>query len=74
MTRTDMREWLEFARRKTLELLDAIATRPDAVAVLKWRPGPGRAHIAWQLMHLAATDDRHLNVRMGGGEPSAPTS
>ena len=34
-----------------------------------WRPGPGRAHIAWQLMHIAATDDRHVHVRMTGGQP-----
>src|SRR5436305_15273363 len=72
MTKTDMLEWLEFARGKTLGLLDAVATRPDALVILKWRPGPGRAHLAWQLMHIAATDDRHLTVRMKGGEPSAP--
>ena len=72
MVKTIYLEWLEFARRKTLDLLDAVATRPDAETILKWRPGPGRAHVAWQLMHLAATDDRHLKVRMQGGEPSAP--
>src|SRR5262249_37821090 len=55
-----------------LELLDAIEASPDAAAILAWRPGPGRAHVAWQLMHVAATDDRHLNVRMRGGEATEP--
>jgi uncharacterized damage-inducible protein DinB len=68
MTRSDLQSFLEMSRRKTLELLDSIAKRPDAPAILGWRPGPGRAHIAWQLMHIAATDDRHLCVRMKGGE------
>jgi uncharacterized damage-inducible protein DinB len=68
MSRTEMRKQLEFVRKKTIELLDTIAKQPDARKILAWRPGPGRAHIAWQLMHIAATDDRHLNVRMRGGE------
>jgi hypothetical protein len=70
MTRADIRSFLEFTRKKTLDTLDAIAKRPDAAELLAWRPGPGRAHIAWQLMHIAATDDRHLGVRMKGGEPA----
>lgn len=69
MTRADLQEFLDFNRKKTLELLDSIAKRPNPAAILGWRPGPGRAHIAWQLMHVAATDDRHLYVRMKGGEP-----
>jgi predicted CopG family antitoxin len=72
MTRTDLKELLEFSRRKTLELLDNIAGRPEAAAILAWRPGPGRAHIGWQLMHIAATDDRHVHVRMMGGQPTEP--
>jgi uncharacterized damage-inducible protein DinB len=70
MTRADVRSYLEFVRKKTLDTLDAIAKRPDAAELLAWRPGPGRAHVAWQLMHIAATDDRHLGVRMKGGEPA----
>ena len=69
MTRADVRSFLEFVRKKTLDTLDAIAKRPDATELLAWRPGPGRAHIAWQLMHIAATDDRHVHVRMLGGQP-----
>jgi len=72
MNNADLQSIMEFARKKTLDLLDAIARRPDPAAVLGWRPGPGRAHIAWQLMHVAATDDRHLYVRMKGGEPREP--
>jgi len=67
-----MRKQLEFVRKKTLELLDNIAKEPDAAKILAWRPGPGRAHIAWQLMHIGATDDRHVNVRIRGGEASNP--
>src|SRR5438067_1122707 len=70
MTAADLVAWLEFSRKRTMDLFDTIAKRPDAPAVLAWRPGPGRAPIGWQLMHLGATDDRHLNVRMKGGEPS----
>jgi hypothetical protein len=69
MTPAAAREFLEFTRRKTLATLDAVAGLPDPAAALGWRPGPGRAHVAWQLMHIAATDDRHLYVRMRGGEP-----
>jgi hypothetical protein len=69
MTTSDLQEFLEFSRKKTIDLLDTIAKRPDPAAILGWRPGQGRAHIAWQFMHIAATDDRHLYVRMKGGEP-----
>lgn len=72
MTTTDLVELMEYNRKRTMNLLEAIGNRSDAKAALAWRPGPGRAHIAWQLMHLAATDDRHLNVRMTGGEPVSP--
>src|SRR4051812_32129772 len=72
MNVADLERLLVRARRKTLELLDAIEASPDPAAILAWRPGPGRAHVAWQLMHVAATDDRHLNVRMRGGEAKEP--
>jgi hypothetical protein len=71
VTQTDLVQLLELSRRKTNELIEAIAARPEPAAVLGWRPGPGRAHLAWQLMHIAATDDRHLNVRMRGGEAAS---
>ena len=72
MSKVEMRKQLEFTRKKTLDLLESIAKLPNAAEILGWRPGPGRAHIAWQLMHVAATDDRHLNVRIGGGKAVEP--
>ena len=33
---------LEFARVRTLGLLDSIEKEPDPQAILAWRPGPGR--------------------------------
>ncbi len=72
MNAADLESLLERSRRKTLELLEAVAAFAETAALLGWRPGPGRAHIAWQLMHIAATDDRHLNVRMQAGEPREP--
>ena len=56
---------MDFCRGRTLDLLEKIeAHEADTQEILSWRPGPGRAHIAWQLMHLAASDDRHLNQRL----------
>lgn len=72
MSRNVLRKHLEFPRVKTLELIEMIATHPDADQILIWRPGPGRAHIAWQLMHIAATDDRHLNARIRRCDPVSP--
>jgi hypothetical protein len=72
MSRIEMRKQLEFVRKKTLDLLETIAKEPEATAILGWRPGAGRAHIAWQFMHIGATDDRSLNVRIRGGEPKSP--
>src|SRR4051812_26862561 len=69
MTIADMIEFLEFNRQKTTAFLDTLAKQGDVSKVLAWRPGPERAHIAWQLMHIAATDDRHVHVRMTAGQP-----
>src|SRR5438270_12097243 len=72
MTIADLIEVLDFNRSKTLAFIDNLAKQENAAKVLAWRPGPGRAHIAWQLMHIAATDDRHVHVRMAppGGQPN----
>src|SRR5438445_5135619 len=72
MTFADLIEVMDFSRQKTLALLDNLAMQPNVQSVLGWRPGPGRAHLAWQLMHIAATDDRHVHVRMLGGQPQEP--
>ncbi|HRX79322.1 MAG: DinB family protein [Planctomycetaceae bacterium] len=47
----------EFNRSRTLGLLDRIEQMPDPQAVLGWRPGVGRAHIGWQLMHIGVTEE-----------------
>ena len=70
---------LDFTHSRTLGLLDKIEkSGSDVAAVLAWRPGPGRAHLAWQAMHLAAVWDKYLNVRLkdiaggGDGQPDDP--
>lgn len=54
----------EFNRDRTLGLLDKIAEHSDPAAVLGWRPGPGRAHIAWQLMHIGVTEEIFATERL----------
>ncbi|HLL91084.1 MAG TPA: DinB family protein [Tepidisphaeraceae bacterium] len=64
---------IDFARARLIGILDAIErSGQNPAAVLAWRPGPGRAHIAWQAMHCAATHDRYLNVRIRGGAETDP--
>lgn len=59
---------LEFTRARLLGSLTTIEkSGQDTSKVLAWRPGPGRAHIAWQAMHCAATHDKYLHVRILGG-------
>lgn len=72
MSMSVLLEVFDYAREKTIAFVDGLAKLPDPKAALAWRPGPGRAHIAWQLMHIAATDDRHVHIRMKGGEPQRP--
>ena len=50
-------ESFAFNRSRTLALLDSIAEMESPAAVLGWRPGEGRAHIAWQLMHIGVTEE-----------------
>ena len=47
----------EFNRGRTLSLLDRVEQMPDAQQVLGWRPGLGRAHVGWQLMHIGVTEE-----------------
>jgi hypothetical protein len=59
---------LDFTRARLLGSLTTIEkSGQDPAKVLAWRPGPGRAHIAWQAMHCAATHDKYLHVRLLGG-------
>lgn len=62
---------VDWARSKLLASLDAIekGAGADVQQALGWRPAPGRAHIAWQAMHCAASLDKILNVRIKGGQP-----
>lgn len=64
-----MLECMDFARARLLGILGAVEkSGQDVTKVLAWRPGPGRAHIAWQLMHCAAT--YHVNAsRLKGATP-----
>lgn len=59
----------EFNRSRTLGLLDQIAETADPAAVLGWRPGAGRAHIAWQLMHTGITEELFATERLLGTPP-----
>lgn len=60
----------DFSRSRLLGILETIEkSGQDVAKVLAWRPSPGRAHIAWQAMHCAATHDRYLNVGLRGGAP-----
>jgi len=63
---------LEFSRVRLLASLDETEkSGRDLASVLAWRPGPGRAHIAWQALHCAATHDRYVNTRLRGNPAPA---
>lgn len=51
-------------RQKTLGLLETIEKMPEPQKILAWRPGPGRAHIAWQLMHIGVTEELFASERL----------
>ena len=55
---------IEFNRTRTIGLLDAIVKEPDPQRILGWRPGPGRAHIAWQLTHVGVTEELFATERL----------
>jgi hypothetical protein len=62
---------LDFNRSRLLGILTTIEkSGQDPQKVLAWRPAPGRAHIAWQAIHCAATHDKYLNVTVKGGKPT----
>lgn len=63
----------DFGHARLLESLQTIEkSGADPAKVLAWRPGAGRAHIAWQAMHCAATLDNYVNARLHGGKPGDP--
>lgn len=55
---------MQFNRVRTLDLLDRIEQEAVPHEVLGWRPGPGRAHLAWQLMHIGITEELFATERL----------
>lgn len=65
-------EQYAFNRSRTLGLLDRIEKMSDPQAVLAWRPGEGRAHIGWQLMHIGVTEELFAVERLAKKEGRFP--
>ncbi|MBS0263799.1 MAG: DinB family protein [Planctomycetes bacterium] len=63
---------LEMFRERTLATLAAIEKLPHPEKALGWRPGPGRAHIGWQMMHIAVTEELFATERFLGTAPAYP--
>ncbi len=57
---------MDLNRERTLGTLAAIEKLPDPAKALGWRPGPGRAHIAWQLTHIGITEELFATERFLG--------
>jgi uncharacterized damage-inducible protein DinB len=66
-------ESYKFYRARTLGLLDAVCALGDPAAALAWRPGPGRAHIGWQLMHIGITEEIFATERLAPHKQGAWT-
>ena len=60
-----------FNRPRTLAVLDKIEQEKESEHILGWRPGPGRAHIAWQLMHIGITEELFATERLVPGAKAA---
>ena len=54
----------QFNRARTLATLEEIEKLPDPREALAYRIGPGRAHIAWQLMHIGITEELFASERL----------
>jgi len=61
----------QFNRPRTLGLLDKIEQEKEPQKILGWRPGPGRAHIAWQLTHIGITEELFATERLAPGTKPA---
>ncbi|MCA9015477.1 MAG: DinB family protein [Planctomycetaceae bacterium] len=55
---------LELNRSMTLKLLNEISQFDEPQSALAYRPGPQRAHIAWQIMHIAITEELFATDRL----------
>ncbi len=64
-------ETYKFNRDRTLGTLAAIEKESDPRAILAWRPAPGRAHIGWQLMHIAITEELFATERLAPEKPGS---
>ena len=64
--------FMEACRSKTLGLLDRVTSSDDPQAALAWRPGPGRAHVGWQLMHIGVTEEKFARCRLFDQQPDHP--
>jgi hypothetical protein len=60
---------IQFNRTRTLATLERIEKEADSAA-LGYRPGPGRAHIAWQLMHIGITEELFATERLTDNRPA----
>jgi uncharacterized damage-inducible protein DinB len=60
---------LAFNRARTLATLDEIEKLADPAAALAFRLAPGRAHVAWQLMHVAITEELFASERLAPDKP-----
>ena len=69
---TEITRCWEFNRQRTLGTIEAIEKLPNPIQALGWRPGPGRAHIAWQLMHIGVTEQLFASERLLGHAPEFP--
>lgn len=65
-----MLQLYDFNRERTLATLAAIEKLPDPAKALGWRPGPGRAHIGWQIMHVGITEELFASDRFLGTPPA----
>jgi uncharacterized damage-inducible protein DinB len=73
MIRTELEAYirsLQFNRTKTLATLEQLEKLGSPSEVLAWRPGPARAHAAWQFMHIAVTEELFATSRLFGTEPA----
>ena len=67
--KTYIQSW-QFNRTKTLATLAEFEKLTHPTTAIAWRPGPGRAHTAWQMMHIAVTEELFATARLLGTEPA----
>jgi hypothetical protein len=61
---------MEHVRTRTIGTLDEIARISNSAEVLRWQPGPGRAHLGWQLTHIGITEELTATERLSGTPPA----